>query len=912
MSFVLSKNSVNIDELPTQVDISIDTNSQYDDKFIVGSPQAFSAPYSTLSEGFTKTAPDLLASDWYGSISVVEGKFGNGVKSNGGSIYNTSQSISASQGFVAFSCYINVEDHDASPNHSQFIFLNDSSTNSDIRLFLYGNRIGMATWESATGPKNWILSNIYHSDMEGTGFHHIFVYMYTDGSDMNMYIDGVPQNSFSHVQALNNQTPIYDQIGLLSDSFGTGILQGVTLSDVYISTDPLILGIIRDYKYEYSPNSLSFNLDATSVEHFTQTGYDVPEGEWYGDYNITESLYRNGFVGNGINAYIDLTLKKPEIGNFFGVSFVAKIQSLITSGRLFSITNSSDDNFIPFEVAYYNNLGTNYGIYAYSKVNDGGVKELLTSGIDPIIDEYFHVFAWIDMTQPVADRLELYINNVRMTNKVHLDDFSTGLSNFDNVTIGASNSLGYNFFADVEISNLYMSTEPTFKNRVSDYYNISTTSRLFFRPNYIDKELFTQDSSSNLVNNPILSTNPTTNNISAKFSRDDDSYAIIDNLPTISYTYGFSIRFKITDTTSGINKTLFEITQNGNINNYFIKVEKLTTNRIEIYMKDNLNNVKRYTTNSSVSNDVWHHLFFFNGALNGTDQAILLLDNVSNFTRGENSAFTSLYGSIVGNIARRSSLIASTDIEVSDFYISNDIGFGSYSSQFFDNTIPSIGILDYNTVEYKPTNGDVSSVNWLGDATQQDSLIGKGVLFSGNGSVNLIDKVPLDFSNKFIGVSFWFKPTTFNATHTLVFLKDTSNSNSRLFEITMDSTSISILNTIDSYTDWNNSNVQKYDFTPENKWYHCFAYIDLIGHRNGGRHAYIFIDGVEGTNTVYNNQHLGFSANPDVFLLGKKLNDSNSSVDHFSGEICDFYLSTDHNFKNRLQYYSKLPSVEIS
>jgi hypothetical protein len=237
---------------------------------------------------------------------------------------------------------------------------------------------------------------------------------------------------------------------------------------------------------------------ATGSENFTKVAPDVLPTEWKGGAVRGQGHSQGSVVGNGVDAYVDLGVP-PSLDRFIGVSCWVKLSSLV-SGRFFSITDSTDNNHRPFEVAYH----PSYGLYAYAKTFISVKIEKLTgTNTVPDLNQRCHIFAYLHL--PADDtggegsntKIVFYVDGVQATYYPTglNDDWDTApIPEGDNMTVVASNSSGtYNLFIDGEVSDLYWSTDVDFKDEMSTYYNQAPSSRFFNRPSYTMRENFTQN-----------------------------------------------------------------------------------------------------------------------------------------------------------------------------------------------------------------------------------------------------------------------------------------------------------------------------------------------------------------------------------------------------------------------------------
>lgn len=209
----------------------------------------------------------------------------------------------------------------------------------------------------------------------------------------------------------------------------------------------------------------------TDRELFTQSAPDVLVAEWKGGATQGTGIIGDSFVGNGTNAYVDLTSKLPTPTDFIGVSFFMKQPNLASSVNRLVLLSSYDlspySNDRTLDI-YQNTNGT---ITAISQ--SGGNKN--TTSINVLtLGEWFSVFIYLDISIP-TNPIEMFINGVNNSSYNTNDSISSfpigiqflvGCEKFD--------TQSPQLFSDAEVCNLYWSTNSDFTNHNLKYANLPT------------------------------------------------------------------------------------------------------------------------------------------------------------------------------------------------------------------------------------------------------------------------------------------------------------------------------------------------------------------------------------------------------------------------------------------------------
>jgi len=274
---------------------------------------SFAAPYSNDSELFTQAGSDAPPSEWIGSVTQITGYIGDGAQFTGGSIISTTGVNEDVQGFFGCSFWLRV-DQDIAGNNEQVLSHYDPVNDVDLRFFQYNNTLGMAVADGGSFPKNWgVQTSGTYSSLVGTGWHHVMGWMAMDGSDVKLYIDGVLQTNYQFVQPLVVQNPTYTQRGIGGNTFGSQILSGISVSNVYTSVDPQFANEVSTYYAQgqapdlllYSvagvlkgkENGVEFNLNSPNIAQDLET--TLAEGNTTGDNKVTFETHTNSTPTNG-------------------------------------------------------------------------------------------------------------------------------------------------------------------------------------------------------------------------------------------------------------------------------------------------------------------------------------------------------------------------------------------------------------------------------------------------------------------------------------------------------------------------------------------------------------------------------------------------------------------------------------
>ena len=221
---------------------------------------------------------------------------------------------------------------------------------------------------------------------------------------------------------------------------------------------------------------------------------------------------------------------------------------------------------------------------------------------------------------------------------------------------------------------------------------------------------------------------------------------------------------------------------------------------------------------------------------------------------------------------------------------------------------------------FTQTTGDIVSSDWNGGATPQDGIIGK--CLDGNGTDAYIDTSLVRGSSTFMGVSFWYYHeagtegqglfTLYDSTSTIpisqasfeIFLSDDGeiwgaasrggSNNSHVFYI-------------------NTTNNQQYA-VKDDQWNHIFVWMDTT-QSSSPLLRHISVNGGNGSGTSgYYSGTISSVRASDRMMIGNHTfyNNRLPIISALDGKICNLYWSTNPDFKNHLDKYSNIPTVEVN
>jgi hypothetical protein len=484
-SILLTPTSATTGQLPIQTSGTI---------IQVAPETPFDPLYADDSELFSQSGNDVAPARWIGSVVQADGYISDSMEGDGSyseSYVNLVDKLpSLSGGYFGTSFWLYVDNNGVTARQNILTLQGANADFDAVAIYIDGGNTLKAVCYQQGFKKT---TNITSFTKET--WLHVFVTIDLNAVDDAFRIHVNNSNSFESI-TINNSTPSFSTPSkFIVGQMDNNVLDG-RVSDLYWSTDPLFT----------TQRELYFNQPRTSTpyadgsETFTKQGTDVLPANW-GLNTVRGQGYTNSSViGNGVDSYVDLGTP-PSLNKFIGMSCWVKLSSL-TDGRIFSITDTNDNNHRPFEVAY----SSSYGLYVYAKTFISVKIEKLTgTNAVPPLNQWCHIFAYLDL--PANDtggegsntKMVLYVDGVNATYYPSglNDDWDTfPFPQAESITVAASNTLGtYNLFLDGEVSDVHWTRNINFKDEMLTYYNQQPDYRLFERPSFANRETFTQDAS---------------------------------------------------------------------------------------------------------------------------------------------------------------------------------------------------------------------------------------------------------------------------------------------------------------------------------------------------------------------------------------------------------------------------------
>jgi hypothetical protein len=233
-----------------------------------------------------------------------------------------------------------------------------------------------------------------------------------------------------------------------------------------------------------------------------------------------------------------------------------------------------------------------------------------------------------------------------------------------------------------------------------------------------------------------------------------------------------------------------------------------------------------------------------------------------------------------------------------------------------------------------------NSLGWNDNYSQIDAKIGEGFMSHGTAGLTANDRSP-DLSGKtFYGVSIWYRYHLYQYGSTqltriaendqVIFenVRDVTIAETNVLETALSAViedglyikTLAVADTSGSY-DYNIRKETKVPLPQDDEWHNLFFYVDGLA---SGNPIKVFIDGVEPTPTIVKDDTLDalIQQNYKINIGGRHSGYGYSGPTPVSpsfgggctiyGELCDCYWSTDPAFKDNIQYYATLPTVEIN
>jgi hypothetical protein len=198
---------------------------------------------------------------------------------------------------------------------------------------------------------------------------------------------------------------------------------------------------------------------------------------------------------------------------------------------------------------------------------------------------------------------------------------------------------------------------------------------------------------------------------------------------------------------------------------------------------------------------------------------------------------------------------------------------------------------------------------WKGGALQGQGVVGKSLIGNGVDACILYDSnIPVPTT--FFGVSLRFKVTNGTRATTQRMFSLSNNTELGAFDIAIRtdgrirSTAFGLAGT----TAVRKSVDSVETFSNDGLWHHLFIYLDLSSPTNIQR---IWVDNTELTLTINDNDSFSNLNDSQKMTIGCEYY-NNSITQFFSGDICDFSLSTNPDFKKHIAKYANLPDVAVN
>ena len=501
---------------------------------------------------------------------------------------------------------------------------------------------------------------------------------------------------------------------------------------------------------------------------------------------------------------------------------------------------------------------------------------------------------------------------------------SLGTSGMQQFLVGAPNAEKILDF--VLSDDIFSKTELPKDITLTAITSADGAQQFFQRPSYTGREQFEQISSNLVGTYTVDNSSPTGNDTfnGSSVNTYINADAQKDIIPTTFC--GVSCWFKL-NALQGSNDTLISL--RGSDNNQhmiflFIDNGDRVNARFEgrAVVGGGLGNWKN-NKSTSVSLNVWHHCFTYLENPGTSDEFVKLwIDGVEQTTDRYNSARFNWDTNTLGLRVSKNRVISSPDTSLngsmSDVYISTNSDFKNHLNAYYTNTnIPEASYDELIEMNLQSIDS-VPPADWKGSAVQGLGFIKES--FEGNGTdayVDLSSKLPFTTGETFFGVSMWFRIKDSASNSFLTEVTNTSgNPSGPAFHLSyvLDDGSPADAYIMMKVSDGNviaSKSVTTSDQTVQlNTWYHVFAYIDLA--TDGVPR--LFLDGVEYTNNLYTAGTLTSFNDVDKFYAGGGYYSNIPTPGpafKANADICDFYWSTDPEFKNQKDIYNYIPQVVL-
>lgn len=445
-----------------------------------------------------------------------------------------------------------------------------------------------------------------------------------------------------------------------------------------------------------------------------------------------------------------------------------------------------------------------------------------------------------------------------------------------------------------------------------------TGDNIFERPSYDVRELFTQSGTrSNIFYQGFTIINPDTGSVgySATPSSNPNPLADVTNqLPDITNANSFGVSLRVKIPSSNPAGVLINITT-VNSNTAGFSMEWSDTNK-RFYIKyssiDSSGLRQTDFWSPTLNYDIWYHIFIFAEDLFSQNFPLIYVDNIL--------YDTSSFGGTVQNFENgmqslsRATIGATDEFqnqpftgEVSDIYISTNENFKDYVGNYYNNLPPTI--TDTNLITFTDLNVGDAPIDDYDNAIISDGIIGSAVTPNGIGKIDTL----LETSQSgCIGISFWYYHVETDSNKILLNLYDNLYGyDSLILRLETDNTLLCSCHQYNSTkrTEFKLANSNLIN----NNWNHIFLWFNVWYGPDEDR-----FDIRVNNNPVYQATKTlelwpeNIAANTHVTIGGKRDDLFLTGHGSISGKICNLYISRQFSFKNYINEYSNLPTVEIN
>ena len=394
---------------------------------------------------------------------------------------------------------------------------------------------------------------------------------------------------------------------------------------------------------------------ADGSETFTKQGTDVDITKWTGGAVQGQGIVGDSFITNNMGATVDLSAKIPSYitTKFIGISFWMKIQPNSNPNIIKLLDGANSNANIPIELK---NQSGDLWLTTRSDLGSGGSGSITTGvthvfqGVTSTLTNWTHIFAWVNYNTGVPV-LNVSVNGITLTpSTIYPGDVPSTDFNQTPATVFEVGGAGV---IKGEISNLHMSSNPLFASELYTYYNQPKEYKLFERPSFTQRELFTQtgtDVSASSWNNTATQIDGVIGKSALVSAADNPLNAVaIDVLQkfpanSIDKFLGGSLFFK-SDGVGLVSKNgIFTLTEGPmpGPNSVRLFMKRDGAIQLEVYGPSGYGtNYKVKLSSSTYIDNQWHHIFWYFDLTNATDDITLVIDgtdvgamtyNTTNFT----------------------------------------------------------------------------------------------------------------------------------------------------------------------------------------------------------------------------------------------------------------------------------------